>query len=92
LFCSVLQHGSDVFTVLDADGTIRYQSPSIERVLGYKPEELLGKNAFNYVHPEDLEPVVTRARRGSGGSWDHLSGGVPIQACGRILALPRGHG
>jgi PAS domain S-box-containing protein len=52
---SVLQHGSDIFTILEADGTIRYESPSIERVLGYKPEELLGGNVFNYVHPEDLE-------------------------------------
>jgi PAS domain S-box-containing protein len=56
-FRSVLQHGTDIFTILEADGTIRYVSPSIERVLGYKPEELLGRDAFDYVHPEDLERV-----------------------------------
>jgi diguanylate cyclase (GGDEF)-like protein/PAS domain S-box-containing protein len=57
VFRSVLQRGSDVFTILEADGTIRYVSPAIERVLGYKPEELLGENVFDYVHPEDLERV-----------------------------------
>jgi PAS domain S-box-containing protein len=50
-----LQHDSDIFTVLGADGTIRYASPSIEWVLGYKPEELVGESALGYIHPEDLE-------------------------------------
>jgi hypothetical protein len=34
-FRSLLRHGSDIFTILEADGTIRYESPSIKCVLGY---------------------------------------------------------
>jgi diguanylate cyclase (GGDEF)-like protein/PAS domain S-box-containing protein len=41
------------------DGTILYESPSIERILGYRPEELVGKNVFAYVHPQDLERVLS---------------------------------
>jgi PAS domain S-box-containing protein len=41
--------------VTDADGTIRYLSPSVERTLGYRPEEMLGTNTGDYVHPDDLE-------------------------------------
>ena len=41
-FGSLVQHASDLITVLDAQATVVYQSPSIERVLGYKPEEVLG--------------------------------------------------
>jgi PAS domain S-box-containing protein len=53
-FRSLVQHASDIVTILEEDGTIRYESPSIERVLGYRPEELVGKNAFEYVHPGEL--------------------------------------
>jgi PAS domain S-box-containing protein len=54
---SLIQHASDIVTLLEVDGTILYESPSIERILGYRPEELVGKNTFAYVHPQDLERV-----------------------------------
>lgn len=57
-FRTLVQNSSDIITILDADGTIRYESSSIERILGYKQEELLEKNAFEYVHPEDRESVA----------------------------------
>jgi diguanylate cyclase (GGDEF)-like protein/PAS domain S-box-containing protein len=41
-FASLVQHASDLITVLAADATIAYQSPSVERVLGYAPEDLVG--------------------------------------------------
>jgi diguanylate cyclase (GGDEF)-like protein/PAS domain S-box-containing protein len=41
-FSSLVQHASDLITVLDADATVVYQSPSIERVLGYVPEDIVG--------------------------------------------------
>jgi diguanylate cyclase (GGDEF)-like protein/PAS domain S-box-containing protein len=41
-FGSLVKHSSDLITVVDADGIVVYQSPSIERVLGYTPEELTG--------------------------------------------------
>jgi PAS domain S-box-containing protein len=43
--------------VLGADGTVIYQSPSVERVLGYRPEERIGLNIFVDVitHPDDME-------------------------------------
>jgi PAS domain S-box-containing protein len=54
---ALVQHASDVVTILDADGTITYESPAVERVLGYRPEELVGTNAFDRVHPDDLDGV-----------------------------------
>jgi diguanylate cyclase (GGDEF)-like protein/PAS domain S-box-containing protein len=41
-FGSLVKHSSDLITVVDADGLVVYQSPSIERVLGYTPEEVTG--------------------------------------------------
>ncbi len=55
-FHVLVEHSSDIITVLSRDGTIRYQSPSIRRVLGYAPEDRIGRNVFEdpLVHPEDL--------------------------------------
>jgi|GEM_PF-3031348 len=53
-FRSLIENVSDIITILDVDGAIRYESPSIYSSLGYQPEELLEKNAFDYVHPDDV--------------------------------------
>ena len=54
---ALTQNSSDLVTLMEATGIIRYQSPAIEWMLGYSPEELLGENAFDYVHPDDLQRV-----------------------------------
>jgi PAS domain S-box-containing protein len=51
---SLLQNSSNLITILEADGTIRYTSPPIERILGYKSTELIGRKAFDLVHPDDI--------------------------------------
>jgi len=52
-FRSLIQNSSDMITVLDVEGVIRYQSPSVTSILGYQPEELIGKLSLDLVHPED---------------------------------------
>ncbi len=54
LFRALIENVSDVITILDAEGIIRYQSPSVERVLGYKPHELIGTHIAELLHPDDL--------------------------------------
>ena len=58
-FRSLVQNSSDIITILESDGTIRYESPSIERILGYKPEDLTGKNVFQFVHPDDRQRILS---------------------------------
>ncbi len=53
-FRSLIENATDIITILDRDGTRRYVSPSIQRALGYNPQELIGKNPFDLVHPDDL--------------------------------------
>lgn len=62
-FQALLEHSSDIISVLDEDGVIEYQSPAVEHVLGYKPEELVGQQAIEYVHPDDREHVLDRLSR-----------------------------
>lgn len=87
-FRSLVQYASDIITILGPEGTVRYQSPSIERILGYGPEELIGTNVFDHVHPEDAEqtqsvfaealknqgvsPPVEFRFRHADGSWRFL--------------------
>jgi diguanylate cyclase (GGDEF)-like protein/PAS domain S-box-containing protein len=52
-FASLVQHSSDLITVVGSDATIAYQSPSSEHVLGYAPEELLGTRFDRLVAPDD---------------------------------------
>ena len=49
----LIENTTDIITILHPDGTIAYESPSAQRVTGYSPESLLGKNVFDFVHPED---------------------------------------
>ena len=53
-FHALVQNALDIVMVTDAQGTIRYISPSIERVLGYQPEEMVGTITAEFVHPDDL--------------------------------------
>ncbi len=56
-FRSLIENAHDTTTIVNEQGTIIYTSPSSERVLGYKPEEMVGRNSFEMLHPDDL-PVV----------------------------------
>ncbi len=52
-FRSLIEHASDIISTYDAAGIRRYSSPSIERVLGYKAEELIGQSGFELLHEDD---------------------------------------
>jgi len=54
-FRLLVQNSSDILTMFDAEGTILYESPSVERVLGRKTEERVGHNIFRdtITHPDD---------------------------------------
>jgi PAS domain S-box-containing protein len=91
-FKRLFQHSNDIICVTDENGIITFLSGPIETILGYKPEELIGTNHFERMHPDDLKPaekafteVVMRpgfARRAEyrfrheDGSW------VPLESVG----------
>lgn len=54
-FRSLIEHNIDAIALLKSDGTILYESPAVQRILGYAPEELVGRNAFEFLHPDDVE-------------------------------------
>ncbi len=54
-FRALVENSFDVITVFDSDGTVLYTTPSCRRVLGYEPEELIGRPGYELVHPDDRE-------------------------------------
>ena len=59
-FRSLVRYASDIIMILDAEGTILYESPAVERVLGIRPEERIGTDALSHVHPDDVGTVKSR--------------------------------
>jgi PAS domain S-box-containing protein len=55
---ALIEHSSDIITLVDENGIIQFQSPSVVSTLGYEPKELVGENAFEYVHADDREQVM----------------------------------
>ncbi|WP_430503477.1 PAS domain S-box protein [Haloparvum sp. PAK95] len=52
---TLIEESTDVNAILDPDGTIDYVTPSVEYVLGYDPDTLIGENVADYLHPDDFE-------------------------------------
>lgn len=57
-FRSIVQYSTDIIGVFDSLGTILYISPSVTGILGHRVESITGRNAFDYIHPEDLAAVI----------------------------------
>ena len=87
-FRALVHNGYDIVVVLDSAGTRKYISPSIERLLGHVPADLLGRSPEDLVHPDDvpaLEEAIESCLRGvketpafelrlrhRNGSWRHF--------------------
>jgi two-component system, cell cycle sensor histidine kinase and response regulator CckA len=56
-FRLLIENASDLIIVLDKDGVVKYCSPSIKRMLGFQPEDAVGKRYSENIHPEDV-PIV----------------------------------
>jgi len=57
-FRALIENSLDIIIVVDKKGTITYVSPSVERVLGYKPEELIGESGFKFIMLVDLPRAI----------------------------------
>jgi PAS domain S-box-containing protein len=57
-FRALIENSSDIILLLDGNGVIQYASLSVERVLGYRPEEMTGKSIFEFLHSDDGPEAV----------------------------------
>ncbi len=99
-FRSLIENASDLIALIDEAGCLQFQSPSSERVLGYRSQDLAGQSILGLVHEEDRAKVgqaMERARaavhaptvvefriRHHDGSWRVL------QSVGKAMTDPAG--
>jgi PAS domain S-box-containing protein len=102
-FRSLVNNSSDLITVLAPDGTIAYQSPSVQRVLGRRAPDVVGTALADLVHPDDRHQVIASLTKLVGapgatanvacrlrhedGSWRHME-----SSCTNLTDDPRVNG
>jgi PAS domain S-box-containing protein len=57
-FRILIEHSPDVITLLTPKGTVLYASPSVERVLGYTPQEFMSINGSTVIHAGDIDSLA----------------------------------
>lgn len=77
-------------------GVITYSNPAVERILGYRPEEVLGADCLGFVHPDDLAAHADRwaghLAQGTGWvgwalRWRHRNGSYRTLLCNAVPIL-----
>jgi PAS domain S-box-containing protein len=74
-FRALIQNSSDIIRILNRDGQIVYESPSAEKILGYAPGYMIGKDPFDNIHPEDLGQVKIDLQ----DVYDRTNAGTPTE-------------
>ncbi|MCX6072794.1 MAG: PAS domain S-box protein [Campylobacterales bacterium] len=57
-FRALVESTSDWIWEIDTHGSYTYVNPQIEKLLGYRPEEVLGKSPFDFIPPEEVQRVI----------------------------------
>ncbi|MGB2855795.1 MAG: PAS domain S-box protein, partial [Dehalococcoidia bacterium] len=57
-FRSIIENAQDAIVILNRDGTVRYESPAITRLLGIDPQDGVGMNPFEDIHPDELKEAA----------------------------------
>ena len=60
---SLFAESLDGVLLVNPEGIIGFVSPSIRNILGYDPDEISGRNVFEFVHPEDSEWAIASFKR-----------------------------
>ncbi|HXC25951.1 MAG TPA: PAS domain S-box protein [Gemmatimonadaceae bacterium] len=59
----MIENTSDLITVVSASGVVEYVSPSVRRLFGYTPSDMVGHDAFEFIHPDDTPQVREAIQR-----------------------------
>lgn len=67
LYRTLIENARDVITLIDEQGLIKFQSPSVQIQLGYTPEELLGTSVFDLLHEDDVAAAIEALQKVTAG-------------------------
>lgn len=69
-FEALIAHAADVICVISRDGTIQSMSPAAIDMLGYQPEDVVGRNVVHFVRPDQVPEIARRTKAAAPGSGD----------------------
>lgn len=82
----ISEQSGDVVSRADAEGTYLYVSHAASRLYGWEPEQMVGRSAFEYIHPEDLAAARATQAELIGGAVDEVTAEYRMRcADGRYL-------
>jgi PAS domain S-box-containing protein len=76
---ALIEHAPDVVVVFDDEERALFVSPAFERTFGYAPEEVLGKELLDHIHPDDRDNLAVTAEEAG------KNPGVPVRTEYRVL-------
>ena len=62
-FRALIEHAYDVVLLVSVEATVLYASPTVETLLGYRPEELIGRSGYELIHPDHRQEATSRFTR-----------------------------
>ncbi len=71
-FRALIENANDMIIILTAEGMVKYASPSVQRIMGYTPEALIGQNILTLLHPLDAAQIMT--------AWSDVLPRLAVQA------------
>jgi len=61
-FRTIVEKQADIVALIGVDGVIKYENLAVTEVLGYNRRERLGRNVYEFIHPEDVPGALTAFR------------------------------
>lgn len=90
----LLEASPDFIHVVSLKGNFLYVAPSVRRVLGYEPEEMVGGSISDFAHPEDVIPLMRELKEGSltglAATSTDVAGSIPAAVVDATQAYPSG--
>ena len=62
-FKALVQGGYDLYAIVDLQGRYMYMSPSSTAIIGIPPEAFIGRDAFEFIHPDDMEQTLSSLKK-----------------------------
>ncbi|KAN0065236.1 hypothetical protein ACQY0O_001733 [Thecaphora frezii] len=88
----LLENSHDLIYVLSLKGTFLYVSPSVERILGFSAEEMIGKSISEFCHPSDVVPVFRELKDSTSNASIAAAASRSLKADGVANPMTKGGG
>jgi PAS domain S-box-containing protein len=62
-FRTIVEQSPDIILLVDSKGIIKYENKAVEKILGYKLQERIGKSSFDHIHQEELASIKRKIKK-----------------------------